>query len=112
MTTKRILDEATKKALLGVAPMSSNSKFKFTPEVFSKVNVSEEFKPIFYIRGLTVDEAGTLDKLVSESASAAINKDLWNEKAFELTRKLIVDWENVFDIGSGEEISFIAESNS
>lgn len=110
--TKRILDEATKQALLGVAPLSSNSTISFTPEVYAKVNVAEEFKPLFKIRGLTIEEKSTLDNLVSEAASSSVDKNAWNEKAFELTRKVLVDWGGVFDVGSGEEIAFIAEAGS
>jgi hypothetical protein len=110
--SKRILDEAMKAALLGVSPLSSSSKINFTPPVFSKIEIKDEFKPVFQLRGLTVEEKQLLDELVSSSVKADNDKEAWNKKAFALTKGLIVGWQNVFEVGTGDELDFIGESGS
>jgi hypothetical protein len=106
---KRVLDEATKRALVGAAPISSQATISFTPELYGAIKIAPAFIPIFKIRGLTVDEGAELDSLIKESQNKSI--DNWNEKAYSFTRRIIVGWENVFDAGSGEEIGFIADAS-
>jgi hypothetical protein len=108
--SKRILDEATKKMLEGLAPFSSQSQTRISPDFYTKVGVNAEFIPVFTIRGLTTAEAGELDILVQ-----SVNKEKagdWNNRAYDLVRKTLVGWENVFDIGTGEELVYISEGGS
>ena len=107
---KRVLDEATKAALIGIAPFSCNSRVNFTPDIFQNIGIENQFIPVFVIRGLSVDEGKKLDSLMTDAQD--LKTDVFNERAFELTRNTIVDWRNVFDAGSGEEIAFIAESGA
>ena len=107
--TARVLDEATRKALQGLTPFSVKSTIKYIPEAFEKLDVPEDCKPVFTIRGLTVAEGKELDEMV---ARAADNSDMmkFNSDAFDLTRKCITGWVNLFDAGSGEEIEYKQDS--
>lgn len=107
---KRILDEATKKAMIGVLPMTSSSTILFTPPVYDQIQVADEFKPKFRIRGLTNSEGQKLDGLVRNAGQGKTEQ--FNNEAFDICRSVITGWENVFDLGSGEEINFIGESGT
>ena len=102
---KRILDEATRKLLHSVAPFSSASSIKFTP-AFCEV-LPENIRPVYILRGFTVEEGAEMDELLESAAASKLEK--WNQKAFALCRKVIIGWGNVFDIGSGEEVSYVPD---
>lgn len=104
---KRVLDEATRALLHGIAPFSSSSSLLFTPPVYDRMQLQKDLRPVFKIRGLTIEEGAELDSLM-EQAALAKSSD-WNSKVFDLCRKLVIGWEQIFDIGTGEEMTYAAD---
>jgi hypothetical protein len=92
---KRILDEETRRQLLGYTPFSGEQSIPFTPDGFP--NVKEEFKPVFSIRPFSQAELSQLRNNLSN------NKSDDNEK---IIRSCIVGWVNFFNSGTGEEIGY------
>lgn len=109
--TARVLDEATKKALQGVAPFSSTSTINFTPDCLAQLDLAEEFIPVFSIRGMTVEEGKALDAIINSSDRVS-DVGKFNEQTFELTRKCITGWVNIFDAGSGQEVAYAQDTES
>lgn len=104
--TKRILDEETRKALIGFSPFSVQARHLFTPVEFK--NVPETARPIFVIRPLT---QGEINQLKHNSSSYSVSStqqeiDKISELNKELIRACVIDWSNLYDSGNGEEILF------
>ena len=105
---KRILTEDIRRELFGLVPFSSGSTDDFTPPVFLKKNpeggyiIPEEFRPVFKVRGFTVEEKRGVAKML-------INiKDADDNEVTEAARKAVTGWKNLFDAGTGAEIIFKA----
>jgi len=99
MAEKVYLDEETKKQLMGLAPFSAEVTFEFTPSTYEKRGVKSDFRPVFSLRVFT--------KAEQDSVIAALNDDVnTGKKLFEITRKVVMGWRNVLDIGSLEMIEF------
>ena len=106
---KRILDEATKKALQGYNPFSSDETIDFTPEAYlDKVAVT--FQPKFSIRSMTQDEKTAYTSIY---ANAPKDKDgktsdaewkIVGEKVSKIYQACLQGWRDFFDAGTGEEI--------
>lgn len=106
---KRVMDAETRKKLYGFLPFSKEATIEYTPEVFNKEELGE-YTPVFIIRPFKKEEINKARSVISQIASV---KEEDKEKAEELENKasnyarlVIVDWKNVFDLGSGEEIKF------
>ena len=105
--TKRILDEETRKALLGYVPFSSDCSISFTPEQFLKIK-DESLRPSFKLRSMTQAEMIQLKRNSSGYHNATPEKLLQIADAnLTLIRGCVIGWENLFDSGSGNEIEFV-----
>jgi hypothetical protein len=102
---KRILTPEVRARLLGFAPVSQKSGVPFTPEQFKGEGL-EDLAPVFYQRGWTEDEKNGI------MSSATGKKDEFDYKKMkEVARVTVVNMENVIDLGTGEEIKFLADES-
>lgn len=100
--TKRIMDDTTRKKLMGLLPFAPGSHANFTPDEFEWV--ASEFKPVFYIRSLTSD---ALSKFRLEVQKREATDSIYIEA---LSSGALVGWDNLVDIVSGEEVPYTKEA--
>lgn len=107
--SKRILDEETRKQLLGYVPFSVDAKISFTPEEFNAIK-DVSLRPVLEIRSLTQSELTQLRHNSQElAANATAEKVLITaDSNLNVIRGCILGWKNLFDVGSKEEIEFSA----
>lgn len=109
---KRILDEATKKALQGYNPFSPNATVEVTPPEYNFVGV--EWQPKFSIRCMTKDEKAEYISIYSnvkkdEKTGEAPDSE-WKaigDKIEKIYLQCLMGWRDLFDSGTGEEIVYI-----
>lgn len=111
--TKRILDEATRKALQGYTPFSCDATTLHTPEVFEKSNIPKEFHPVFKIRCLKQSE---LVQLKANFASilkdpSDTNNNAVSEANSQIIRACVLGWDNLYDSGTGDLIEPKMDTN-
>ena len=109
MATKRILDEVTKKALLGYLPFDVNQ----TTELVIEDIPIKEFQPKFHVRCLTQSEALQLrSNSTSLSLLDSASKDYGDrahgllDATADLIRSCVMGWSNLYDVGTAKEIEF------
>lgn len=109
--TKRVMDEETRKKLEGLLPFSVKSTTEFTPSSIGE-DIPEEYRPVFSIRPFNREEmrsATTIFKgLSNDSESGDLEKE---DKLAECSRKVVMGWKNLFDVGTGEEIEYTQDVN-
>lgn len=93
MTTKRIMTEEAKKALLGMLPISGNG-FPYIPEIYPEEH--KEYAPTVYIRMWSIDDRKAHD---SDLQATDIH-----EVILKYSHLAILDIKNVFDLSTGEEV--------
>jgi hypothetical protein len=94
---KRILDEATRKALEGYIPFSTNCTVEISlTDLIPKdqLTIGKDYIPVFTIRSFTQAEA----QQFKSSQNEATLKNL--------VRVCLMGWVNLFDAGTKEEISY------
>lgn len=108
--TVRILDEETRKQLLGYVPFSTEATIKFTPDEFKSIK-DETLRPVFEVRSLNQTEVIRMNK----NSSGYLVKDIDHEQIRDIAERnciiisaCILGWANLFDAGTGEEIEFKA----
>jgi hypothetical protein len=108
MGTPRILDEETRKQLLGYVPFSTDATIKFTPDEFKAVK-DETLRPVFELRSFTQAEVIRMNK----NSSGYLQKEITHEQIREIADKncvivsaCMLGWSNLFDAGTGAEIEF------
>ena len=106
-TTKRILDEATKKMLQGYVPFSVTATTTYTPEEFKSIK-DKSLHPVFTLRSLNQSEMTQLKKNASTYTKDTTSEELNTlaEENMEIVRMCVKSWKNIYDAGTGEEIIF------
>jgi hypothetical protein len=100
--------------LAGLLPMSDDSVYEFTPEIFD--DIPDEFKPVFSIKQFDNSQVSAIKTMMlkenNDSSTvkkvATILKEA-DKKAVmysKLTFDILVDWDNLYDLGNGEKIEF------
>jgi hypothetical protein len=111
MSEKRILDESTRKSLLGYLPFSVSSSVDFTPEQFGALD--ENLRPVFYVRSFKQSEIQELRKnyasIGNTKKSEAIQQI--SDDNLQVVRRCLVGWRNLFDAGTGEEIEYTKDTD-
>ena len=105
--TKRILNEETRKQLLGYVPFSVDAKITYTPEEFLSIK-DETLRPVFELRSLNQAEITQLKKNSQELSTPNSNRGKIAKDNVGLIRACVLGWVNLFDAGSGEEIDYEA----
>jgi len=100
MEERKLTDELREK-MLGNLPFSVNATLWYTPSKFKEIE--EEFRPTFEIKAFNKTEATQAKKIFLDM------KNTKEEAVTELIRKKVVNWKNVFDVGTGSEILFSAD---
>jgi len=109
---KRVLDEQTRRVLLGYVPFSTEATIRYTPDEF--INIADAtLRPIFVVRSFTQAEA-----LQLRTISMSYSKDNTNEQTLKLSQDIlqvsrgcVLGWSNLFNAGTGEEIEFKGDTN-
>jgi len=112
---KRILDDATKKALRGYLPFSINcttdlSLNEIVPEQY-RLRISAEFIPTFTVRPFTQSESSQIRKnaySIPENATSEQYRTI-ADLNLQIVRNCVTGWKNLFDVGTGEEIIYRAD---
>jgi hypothetical protein len=107
MAEKRIMDEATKEKLHGLLPFSTKATINYTPEFYKEAEVPEEFRPVFVLRPYARDEVKNARKVLTSVEKDEVQKE---DNFIELSRKVVVGWNNLYDVGNGEEIEYVQDS--
>jgi len=109
---ERILTDEMREKLLGDLPFSASATMEYIPKHFSKKDESDkdiipkEFQAVFALRGMTKPEKKEAKKYITHI------KDKGEKTAdgiIEITRKCIMEWKNVFDLGTKKEIEYKAD---
>jgi hypothetical protein len=104
---KRILDETTRKSLLGYVPFSVDSRFDFTPKEYEAIpDVS--IRPVFSLRSMTQAEKNQLkgNYAATPSEPTIADSEALSEKNQTVFIGCVAGWKNFFDPGTGMEIIF------
>jgi hypothetical protein len=100
MEERRLSDELREK-LQGSLPFSVNATTWVIPEKFKDVEI--DYQASFEIKPFNKDEATKAKKIFQDIKNAK------EEVIIDILRKKVVNWKNVFDVGTGEEIVFEAD---
>lgn len=108
---KYVLDEETKKSLLGLSPFSIDETVEFTPEFYKipKLAIPEKMWPTFKIRPFARPEREAVRRIIVDLTTDP--KSAAHVKVIEWARKITIGWENLIDIATGEEISYKADKD-
>lgn len=106
-TKKRILDEETRRQLIGYVPFSTKVTIDITPEQFDKI-ADKNIVPVFSVRSLTQGEMQEIrsNYALYNEKSTSDNLQAIAEKNSDIIRHCVTGWINLFDAGTGEEIDF------
>jgi hypothetical protein len=96
------MDEATRKSLLGLMPFTQGGTIMFVPECMA--NLPEEFQSSLKLRSLNRQEFNEVRELYSNDKIENKQDPLW-----AISRKAVLGWNKVFDLATGEPISFKAD---
>lgn len=90
--------------LFGALPFSVNSSLWYSPKKYQELE--EEIRPAFEIKSFTKEEFLKAKKLLKDVKNAK------EEDINEIVRKKVVNWKNVYDLGTLEEIPFKSDESS
>lgn len=98
---KRILTPEIAALMVGMSPVSRTVGVPFTPDFYLKDERLKPFAPVFWQRGWTEDEKNTVMQLLAERRE----KSGGEAEIMAATRSTVIRFENLFDLGTREEIS-------
>ena len=103
---KRILDEITRKQLLGYVPFSVNARISYTPEEYK--SIPEDLRPVFELRALSQEGHVQMQKNVRDYIAEvdSTKKSILSDNNESIFINCIVGWKNLFDAATGEEIEY------
>ena len=101
-----VLDEKTKRALLGLMPFSQKGTMKFTPECYAEIK-DDKYRPVFQQRPFTKNE---LLKVREIQDADDISQKIY--PLITITRSTVLGWERIIDVFSGAPIAFKADEDS
>jgi hypothetical protein len=99
-----VLDEKTRKSLLGLMPFSQKGTIDYTPEQFA--NFPENVRPIFKQRSFTREEIKEVKSVISKTDSPD-----YDSQIREFTRKTVQGWDNLYDLSTCKKIDFVADED-
>lgn len=97
------MTEEVRKQLVGLAPMRNNATIEYTPPMYD--NVDEGFRAVFEIRQFTNGEVDDITEFFSKKKKESIV----TKKSMEFLHLVLVGWETVYDLGTGEQIEYDGE---
>jgi hypothetical protein len=100
---KRILDDETRSKMLGLAPFSATAEIEFTPEIYKNKGIDDNFIPVFTIRPFTLEEKPKATKTIIDHK---VGREL---ELANILRANVLNWRNLFDAGTKEEILYKAD---
>lgn len=101
---KRVIDEATKKKLVGLLPFAPGSNIPFTPEHLQ--TLPQEIRPVFFIRPFGEDARMIITKAIAGGEDGVPKTTVVDA----LNMGALVSWSNVIDAVTMEEIPFTKEA--
>ena len=101
--TNKVMNDATRKKLMGLLPFAPGSFARVTLEEFD--GVDPEFVPVFFLRALS--NSAVVKYRLNVNAPDAIIADAFREA---LADGGLVGWENYRDFTTGAPIPFSAEA--
>jgi len=109
---KIVMTEEIRRQMAGLLPMNSTSTYKYTPDMFMKVD--EAFRPVFEIKQLNNLAMSKIKDLVliELDKKKKINikeTDARTNEYMMILHKVFVGWTNLYDLGTGELIDYDGE---
>lgn len=101
--TNKVMNDATRKKLMGLLPFAPGSFARVTLKEFD--GVDPEFVPVFFLRAFSTETMATYR--INMAASGAVVCDVFRQA---LSESGIVGWENLRDFVTGEQIPFSKEA--
>ena len=98
-----IFDKETREKLDGLLPFSQDAIDKYTPALFE--DVDEKFRPVFHVRTFNRSEAEKVKRAFKNIKATR------EEELIEFARRVTVNWENLIDMGTEEEIEYLASED-
>lgn len=95
---EKILTEELREEMFGLLPFSASETFTYVPKCFEKF--PEELRPIFTLR--SVEDTAKKRMFTLLKAGDKIP----DEQFREVTRKYVVGWEQLYDLGTMEVIPY------
>jgi hypothetical protein len=102
MEKKRVMDEETRKKLVGLLPFAVGSSVVYTPAFFSRV--PEEYRPKFFIGPISPKDQANAN---TKSREGKFGRDVAVEA---LKNSIVLGWENLPDFVKGDLIVFSKEA--
>ncbi len=103
MADTHILDEETRKKLEGLTPFNAGTTFEFTPDIYDRLKIPSEARPVFSLRPLTVSEKASITLFIKNGDAKGMH---------ETARKACIGWANLYDSGTGAAIPYTDEAGS
>ena len=100
--TKKITWDSVKDSMVGLAPMTNNSTWSFTPSIYK--DIPKEFQPTFTIKQLNISQAERIKTLMFGSPD--VSTDEKSNEYTNIIHSIFVKWDNLYDIGTGEKIEY------
>ena len=103
---KIVMTDEVRRQMAGLLPMNSSSTYKYTPDLFK--DIPEEFRPVFEIKQFTNMEILKAKELIVSELGSPKKKvvikevDERNAEYMKLCHNVLVGWDNLYDLGSGE----------
>lgn len=105
------MTDELRKQMAGLLPMTKSSTYKYTPTMFMVVD--EEYRPVFEIKQFTNEDMIKVKELVIKEIDTGNKKkinikeiDDRNTEYMKLLFNVLVGWDNLYDLGTGNEFVF------
>jgi len=114
--SKITMTDEIRKQMAGLLPMNASSTYKYTPDVFMKVD--EAFRPVFEIKQfnnismLKIKDLVIKELDINNSSKKKLNLKEVDERTIEYMKTLhsvLVGWTNLYDLGTGELFDYDGE---
>ena len=125
-----ILDEETRKKLVGFLPFSEDATIEFTPSVFlqkKKIVAPDgtladsaedafpaDIRPVFHLKCFTTAQAEETKRIRLKGAAGNMGQkemDALDFQLFDIIRTCVKGWRSLYDLGSLTEIVYEADAS-
>lgn len=103
MSETKVSFKEIREKLAGLAPMSNNSFYEFTPSIYE--DIPEEYRPTFKIKQFNIEQVEDIKKIMTGSKKTKDDSAL-NDIFLNKLHEVLIDWDNLIDLGTGEQFKY------
>lgn len=96
-------------ALKGCAPVTGRG-LPFTPPAYLRAEVPENCRPVFFLRGWTHEEMMAITAAAKSASRDGADGDAFVDTMSEYSRRACSGWSTLLDLGTLEEVAFVADT--